>query len=55
MSPLVSISLPMSVYTPGLAATARSSATELCLCGLCTELAGMELSSDQSTCVSVLV
>mmetsp|Transcript_10022 Transcript_10022/g.37168 ORF Transcript_10022/g.37168 Transcript_10022/m.37168 type:complete len:223 (+) Transcript_10022:814-1482(+) len=55
MWPLLSISLPIRVYTPGFALTARSSATLLCRCGRWTFPAGIEFSSDHSTCVSVLV
>ena len=53
ISPLSSISLPISVQP--VFATAKSKATELCLCGLCTFLAGIEFKSDHNTCVNVFV
>mmetsp|Transcript_8071 Transcript_8071/g.26805 ORF Transcript_8071/g.26805 Transcript_8071/m.26805 type:complete len:212 (+) Transcript_8071:389-1024(+) len=55
MFPLESISFPISVYTFGAAATARSRATLLCRCARCTEFAGMEFNRDHNTCVRVLV
>mmetsp|Transcript_23329 Transcript_23329/g.40692 ORF Transcript_23329/g.40692 Transcript_23329/m.40692 type:complete len:211 (-) Transcript_23329:617-1249(-) len=55
--PRSSSSGPISVYTPpeGGAATHRSRATELCLCGRWLTLAGITFRRDHSTWVSVIV